>query len=91
MKRTAIDLLWLRPGKVGGTEFFIRNLLDGLSKLDEDFAFVLLVSRDNADTFVHYTKDRRFTILQADIASAGIGKRIIWQNLHQNKLLKKHD
>ncbi len=90
MKRTAIDLLWLRPGKVGGTEFFIRNLLDGLSKLEEDFAFVLLVSKDNADTFVHYTKDRRFAILQADIASAGIGKRIIWQNLHQNKFLKKH-
>ena len=40
----AIDLLWLRPGKVGGTEYYIRNLLDGFASLNEKFLFVLLVS-----------------------------------------------
>lgn len=88
--KIAIDLLWVRPGKVGGTEFFIRNLLDGFLALEEDFSFVLLVSRDNASTFMHYSKDKRYTILQADIDSAGIAKRIIWQNLHQNRFLRKH-
>ena len=43
----AIDLLWLRPGKVGGTESFIRNLLDGFLQLDRKFRFTLLVSEDN--------------------------------------------
>lgn len=90
MEKTAIDLLWLRPGKVGGTESFIRNLLDGFSRLEEDFSFVLLVSKDNANTFEHYTRDKRFTLLRANIASAGIGKRIIWQNMHQNRLLAKY-
>lgn len=88
--KIAIDLLWLRLGKVGGTEPYIRNLLDGFSKLDRDFEFVLLTSRDNADTFMHYTEDKRFSMLIANIENANISKRIIWQNLFQNRLLKKN-
>lgn len=90
MDKIAIDLLWVRPGKVGGTEFYIRNLLDGFRKLEEDFDFTLLVSQDNADTFRQYEEDRRYHLLVADIKSANIAKRIIWQNLFQNRLLRKH-
>ena len=86
----AIDLLWLRPGKVGGTEYYIRNLLDGFASLNEKFLFVLLVSKDNADTFRHYVKDDRFKLLEANINSGNIAKRIIWQNLFQNRFLRKH-
>lgn len=90
MQKIVIDLLWLRPGKVGGTESYIRNLLDGFHNLEEDFDFTLLVSLDNADTFRHYEKDRRYHILVANIKSENIAKRIIWQNLYQNRLLRKH-
>lgn len=90
MEKTAIDLLWLRPGKVGGTESYIRNLLDGFLKLPEEFNFTLLVSLDNAETFRHYEKDRRYHLLTANIESENIAKRIIWQNLFQNRLLRKH-
>ena len=51
----AVDLLWLRPKKVGGTEFYIRNLLDGFLRLEEPFRLFLLVSKDNKETFRHYT------------------------------------
>ena len=57
----AIDLLWLRPRQVGGTEFYIRNLLDGFLQLEEPFHFTLLVSKDNRETFEHYTKDNANT------------------------------
>ena len=90
MEKIAIDLLWLRPGKVGGTESYIRNLLDGFRELEEDFDFTLLVSLDNADTFRKYEEDRRYHLLVANIESANIAKRIIWQNLFQNRLLRKH-
>lgn len=90
MERIAIDLLWLRPGGVGGTESYIRNLLDGWMKLQETFDFTLLVSRDNAETFRKYESDERFHLLVADVYSRGIAKRIIWQNLHQNRLLRKN-
>ena len=47
MLNIAIDLLWLRPKQVGGTEFYIRNLLDGFLQLEEPFRLFLLVSQDN--------------------------------------------
>lgn len=90
MEKIAIDLLWLRPKKVGGTESYIRNLLDGFSELPDDFAFTLLVSRDNAETFRKYEKDSRYRLLVANIESAGIARRILWQNLFQNRFLRKH-
>ena len=90
MEKIAIDLLWLRPGKVGGTESYIRNLLDGMAGLDEEFDFTLLVSQDNADTFRKYEKDDRFHLLEARIRSDNIGKRIIWQNLFQNRMLRRN-
>lgn len=90
MHKIAIDLLWLRQNKVGGTEPYVRNLLDGFKKLHRDFEFVLLTSKDNADSFRHYTKDRRFSMLAANIRNENISKRIIWQNLFQNRLLKKN-
>ena len=85
----AVDLLWLRPKKVGGTEFYIRNLLDGLQKLPDRFSLTLLVSQDNENTFRHYGEDERFKILVANVKSANIAKRILWQNLFQNRFLKK--
>ena len=90
MDKLAVDLLWLRPGKVGGTEFFTRNLLDGFTELDEQFKLVLICSEDSADSFRKYESDPRFEILTAPVANANISKRIIWQNLHFNSFLKKN-
>ena len=77
MQRIAIDLLWLRPGKVGGTESYIRNLLDGFLKLEEDYKFVLIASLDNEQTFRKYLKDKRFEMIVVGIESANIGRRIM--------------
>lgn len=90
MEKIAIDLLWLRPKQVGGTEFYIRNLLDGFRKLEEPFRFVLLVSRDNKGTFTHYLTDKRFTLLETNVVSANIGARILWQFFCQNRFLRKN-
>lgn len=90
MDNIAIDLLWLRPGKVGGTEFYIRNLLDGFVQLDRPFRFTLLVSKDNRETFEHYAKDERITLLEANVVSANIAGRILWQFFFQNRLLRKN-
>lgn len=86
----AIDLLWLRPRQVGGTEFYIRNLLDGFLALEEDFHFILLVSRDNRESLAHYAVDRRISLLVADVKSANIAGRILWQFFCQNRLLRRH-
>ena len=86
----AVDLLWVRPGKVGGTEVVVRHILDGWCDLQERFHAVLIVSSDNADTFASYAQDERFSLLTAPIDSAGISKRILWQNLFLAGFLKKN-
>lgn len=88
--KIAVDLLWLRPGKVGGTESYVRNLLDSFCKLEREFHFVLLTSKDNSDSFRSYLSDKRITMLEMDIENKNIGKRIIWQNLYQNRLLRRN-
>ncbi len=84
-----INLLWLRPGKVGGTEFQARNLLDGFYSLKSDFHFVLICSEDNSDSFKNYLFDSRFDMIICPFNNESIISRIAWQNLHLNALLKK--
>lgn len=90
MLNIAVDLLWLRPRKVGGTEFYIRNLLDGFRQLEEPFHLSLLVSADNRDTFLHYTQDERIELLETTVVSANIAGRILWQFFCQNRFLRKN-
>lgn len=85
----AVDLLWLRPRKVGGTEFYIRNLLDGFLRMKEPFHFFLLVSADNCETFRHYAQDERIELLETKVISANIAGRILWQFFCQNRFLRK--
>lgn len=86
----AVDLLWLRPQKVGGTEFYIRNLLDGFLRLKEPFHLILLVSADNRETFLHYAEDKRIELLETKVVSANIAGRILWQFFCQNRFLRRH-
>ncbi len=86
--KSAIDLLWVRPNKVGGIESVARNLLDGFALLEDEFEFWLLVSKDNATTFEHYAQDDRFHIEKCEIESANVKKRIIWQNLYLGKRIR---
>lgn len=90
MLTIAIDLLWLRPRQVGGTEFYIRNLLDGFLQLKEPFRLFLLVSQDNRESLEHYAKDERITLLETKVVSANIAGRILWQFFCQNRFLRKN-
>lgn len=90
MLNIAIDLLWLRPRQVGGTEFYIRNLLDGFLQLKEPFRLFLLVSQDNRESLEHYAEDERIILLETKVVSANIAGRILWQFFCQNRFLRKH-
>lgn len=87
----AVDLLWVRPNKVGGSEFYIRNILNGFMKLEDDFEVVLILSQDNVVTFDGYFADKRFKKIVCNINSAIVWKRVLWQNLHLIRILKKND
>ena len=83
----AVDLLWLRLGKVGGSESFIKNLISGFQELDMEYKAFLIVSRDNCSSFEKYTKDKRFEIIRCQIDSNNVKERILFQNFKLSELL----
>lgn len=83
----AIDLLWLRLGKVGGSESFIKNLISGFQELDTEYKVFLIVARDNYSSFEKYTQDKRFEIIRCQVDSNNVKERILFQNFKLSKLL----
>lgn len=84
-----IDLLWARPGICGGTESYIRNLMNGLVQYDSTNKYTLFVARDNADSFAHYGKNPNMSLHICPVDCASQLKRILWENLHLDKTARK--
>ncbi len=80
--KIGIDLLWVRPGLCGGTESYIRNLMDGLAKFDKENQYLLFVSKDNGESFAKYDRQAGMTLVTCPVASASQPRRIVWENLH---------
>lgn len=90
MEKIAIDLTWVRHKKVGGTESYIRNLLFGFAGVEnKEVKFVLMVARDNKDSFREYEQFECFELCECNVDSANQKKRVIWQNLKLGKVLKE--
>ena len=86
----AIDLIWVKPGNVGGAESYIRNLLYGIADNAPDDHIYLVVTRDNEESFRHYLQYPCYRLLICEIDSAPVGKRILWQNLFFEKKLSEY-
>ena len=86
--KIGIDLLWVRPGICGGTETYIRHLMNGLAEYDTANEYLLFVSTDNAESFSRYGLNARMTLFVCSVASAGRAKRILWENLHLDRTAK---
>ncbi len=91
MIKFAVDLLWVKHNQIGGVESYVRNLLDGMLKIQEDFNIYLLVSKDNYGSFKHYGEDVRCSLIRCNVDSNSSSKSILWINLHLDKLLSEID
>lgn len=89
--RIGIDLLWVRVGICGGTESFIRNLLDGFWQFDKDNQYILFVSRDNGESFREYERrgDEGMRLSVCPVESASQPRRILWENMHLAGLARR--
>lgn len=90
--RIGIDLLWVRPGKVGGTESFINNLLLGFQRISEEgFFFNLFCARDNAYAFEAFLENNRISITRCNMSSEAKAGRIIYENVYLDRLAQKNN
>lgn len=87
--KIGVDLLWVRQGICGGTESYIRNLLNGLAEYDSDNIYVLFVAEDNAEGFSKYENCGRIKLHVCPTVSASQIKRILWENLHLDKTARE--
>ena len=89
--KIGIDLLWVRPGICGGTESYIRNLMHGFGNNDLNNEYILFVAQDNADSFAEYGKYNNMKLKVCTVKCASQAKRILWENLHLDKLAKREN
>ncbi len=83
--RIGIDLLWVRPGICGGTESYIRNLLDGFAEYTSKEEYILFLAEDNVSSFEKYREFGNMHFRVCPVRCANQGKRILWENLHLSK------
>ncbi len=74
-----INLLFLIPGKVGGTEIFARNIITELSKLDKINSYFLYLNDENLSLFKGLPKN--FKIIHCRFNAIKRFKRVIWEQL----------
>lgn len=80
-----IDLLWVRPQICGGTESYIRNLMEGFATIDVHNKYILFTSRDNNESFSEYLNYPNMKIEICSVNSANRIKRIMWENMFLDK------
>lgn len=75
--RIGINALFLIPGKVGGTEVYIRNLVRSLSGLDEGNEYLIFINRESAGVFEGIAPG--FKIVPCPIKAEMRPVRILWE------------
>lgn len=88
--KIAINTLWLKHKKVGGIESYLFNLLDGIKEVDKKNYYLIISTRENYKLFRKY-KSSNVEIIQIDIDSNNILKRILWENLYLYKIAIKNN
>lgn len=81
--------MWVRPGSCGGTESYIRNLMNGFGQYDKEHEYLLLVSEDNGESFEEYDRYTNMKRVILPVRSASQPGRILWENLHLDKAARR--
>ena len=75
--KIALNLLYLIPGVVGGTETYARSLITALGRLDEDHEFTVYVNRESADLDI--TPGANFTRVVCPVIAMQRAYRYGWE------------
>jgi glycosyltransferase involved in cell wall biosynthesis len=77
--RIGINALYLLPGKVGGTEIYLRSLVDGLSRLDKRNKYFIFVNNESSGIFDHLRPEAE--IVSCPIRASNRAVRVLWEQL----------
>lgn len=77
--KIALNLLYLIPGVVGGTETYARALITALGRLDEDHEYTVYVNRESADLDI--TPNTNFKRVVCPVVAMQRAYRYGWEQL----------
>ncbi|MEO7102182.1 MAG: glycosyltransferase family 1 protein [Gemmatimonadaceae bacterium] len=75
-----LNLLYLLPGIVGGTETYARELISALSRVDSDNHYVLFLNEESSGE--RFSSISRFEHVVCPVAASSRAKRYVWEQLH---------
>ncbi len=77
--RIGINALYLIPGKVGGSEIYIRNLVKWLPRVCAQDEFVVFANRESAGVFESISPEVK--VVNCALNAASRPARILWEQL----------
>jgi glycosyltransferase involved in cell wall biosynthesis len=75
--RIGINALYLLPGKVGGSEIYIRNLVQSLLEIDRDNTYFIFINKESQGIFPE--SDPRVKIIRCPLEATRRPVRILWE------------
>ena len=87
--RIGINALYLLPGRVGGTEVYIRNLVRWLLKIDAENEYFIFINKESAGIFEEFSG--RLNIVMCPIHAQRRPVRVLWEQIALPMQIKKRN
>ena len=87
--RVGINLLYLLPGVVGGTETYAAGLLHSLANVGNNIEFVVFVNRESANWPIPQAANIARVI--CPVAATNRGRRYLFEQFFLPRMLKKYE
>ena len=84
-----INALYLLPGKVGGSETYLRNLAKGLAAIDRKNEYVVFINRESDGSIE--VPAPNFRIVLCPFCAANRPLRILWEQGVLPRYVKRHN
>src|SRR5437764_6157115 len=88
--RIGLNMLYLRPGKVGGGETYARGLLSGLQQLDSGFEYSVFLNPVAWPTFAELDGFPNFRRVQCSSPLHPVSRHV-WEQTRFSAICKKYD
>jgi len=86
--RIGINALYLLPGKVGGSEIYIRSLVRGLLEVDRDNTYVIFINKESKGIFQETAPNVKVVLCPIQATNRPI--RILWEQLILPFQVRRH-
>ncbi|NTW58829.1 MAG: glycosyltransferase family 4 protein, partial [Nitrospirae bacterium] len=86
--KIGINTLYLLPGKVGGSETYIRNLIKYLPQVDQDSEYIVFSNRESTGIFASMTPNIK--VVSCPVTATHRPQRILWEQAVLPLYVKRH-